>query len=258
MKMSLLDMTQAILSALDSDEVNSINDTTESQQVALTIKMVYNDIISRANLPEHFDTFELNASGDPLKPTLMYRPTGVQSLLWVKYDKRQDGDTNSDFQKLMFMEPLDFIDLMQSYSTRPDADIVSYDIVTSNDSSLTIYGLNNKAPDYYTSWDDYTLVFDSYDAEVDGTLMKNKSIAYGEFEPTFTMSDDFIPDLDSRQFSLLFNEAKATCFAELKQTENARAERNAKRGWVTVAHQKSTIPTNYPYVKTLPDYGRKR
>jgi hypothetical protein len=88
--------------------------------------------------------------------------------------------------------------------------------------------------------------------------MKNKTMVYGEYEPTFTMADSFVPDLDSRQFSLLYNEAKALAFAELKQTEHARAEKAAKRGWVTLAHQKSTIPTNYPYFNTLPNYGRKK
>ena len=72
------------------------------------------------------------------------------------------------------------------------------------------------------------------------------------------MEDDFTPDLDPRQFSLLFNEAKAWCFAEYKQTTHEKAERTARRGWITLAHQKDSVPANYPNIKTLPDYGRKR
>ena len=40
-KMSLLEMTQDILSDMDSDEVNSINDSVESLQVLGIIKNTY-------------------------------------------------------------------------------------------------------------------------------------------------------------------------------------------------------------------------
>lgn len=256
MKRTLLQLVQDILSSMDSDEVNSINDTVEATQVANIVRTVYNDIISRANLPEHYKLFELDASLDPTKPTLMIRPESVQSLLWIKYDCREAGDTNSDFRMVQFKEPLEFIDHCMSY--QGGTNIVRYQINGPNSSSIDIVGMNDKAPQYYTSWDDRYIIFDSYDASVDNTLMKNKTMAYGEFEPTFTMLDSFVPDLDSRQFSLLFNEAKATAFAELKQIENSRAERSAKRAWSTLAHQKSTVPTQYPFFNTLPDYGRKR
>lgn len=258
MKQTLLDLTQDILSALDSDEVNSINDTPEAMQVARTIKTVYNDIISRANLPEHFDLFELNASGDVTKPTLMYRPANMQNMLWLKYDKRAASDTASNFLPVQYLTPEEFTDRMVNYGSQTQSDILSYNISTANASTIEITCLNNKAPDFYTSFDDNMLIFDSYDVTVDTTLMKSKTLCYGEYEPVFTMSDSFVPDLDSRQFSLLYNEAKALCFAELKQTENARAERAAKRGWVTLGHQKSSIPTNPSYRDTLPSYGKKR
>lgn len=258
MKMTLLDMTQGILSSLDSDEVNSINDTPEATQVANVIKTVYNDIISRANLPEHYDLFELNASGEISKPTLMYKPDSCQEVLWVKYDKRMDGDTESNFLPVNYLTPTDFVDFVFQYKNSSANDVETYTLTTVNNSSIEIVCLNNKAPDYWTSWDDRIMIFDSYDSVVDTTLQKNKTMVYGEYEPTFTMSDDFVPDLDARQFSLLYNEAKATCFAELKQVENTKAERSAKRAWTTLGHQKSSLPGNYPYYNTLPDYGRKR
>ena len=258
MKFSVLELVQSILSSMDSDEVNSISDTTESLQVANIIKTVYNDIISRANLPEHFDMFELNASGDPTKPTLMYRPTNLRNLLWLKYDKKMVGETSSEYRIVNYLEPKDFVDRMLMQRNQSQSDVVTYFISTANSSSIQVSSLNNKAPDYYTCWDDHMILFDSYDAEVDTTLMKNKTMVYGEYEPTFELSDDFIPDLDSRQFSLLLNEAKSLAFAEMKQVENARAERSAKRAWVTLAHQKNAVPTNYPYFNTLPNYGRKR
>lgn len=41
MRKTLLEMVQDILSEMDSDEVNSINDTVEAEQVATIIKNCY-------------------------------------------------------------------------------------------------------------------------------------------------------------------------------------------------------------------------
>lgn len=77
MKKTLLEMTQTILSSLDSDEVNSTSDTTESLQVARLIQTVYESLVDIANLPEVKTLFELSASADPDLPVVMYRPDNV-------------------------------------------------------------------------------------------------------------------------------------------------------------------------------------
>lgn len=257
MKMTLLKMVQDILSSMDSDEVNSISDTTESLQVATAVKHAWNDIISRANLPEHFDMFELNASLDPNKPTIMRLPDGCVGLNWIKYDKQEVGDVEPNYQRVAYLPQDVFFDRFLNYQNQNQGDVVRFTIGTVNTSSIDIVGLNNKHPDYYTSFDDSTIIFDSYNAEVDGTLQKNKTICYGEFAPFFRMEDDFIPDLDDRQFSLLYNEAKASCFADLKQTENARSEGKVRKGWITLQNQKSQIPSKPSFYETTPNFGRK-
>src|ERR1700761_2633261 len=85
MKTTLLDLTQNILSSLDSDEVNSIGDTVESRQVAQIIKNKYYDIVNRVNLPEHDQLIQLDPALDAQTPVLMYVPDGVAELKWLKY-----------------------------------------------------------------------------------------------------------------------------------------------------------------------------
>lgn len=257
MKMTLLKIVQDILSSMDSDEVNSISDTTESLQVATAVKHAYVDIVSRSNLPGHFDLFELNASLDPNKPTIMRLPDNCIGLNWVKYDKRMDGDTEPSYQKVDYLPQDTFFDYVFGYKDQGQADTVRFQITGPNNSSIDIVGLNNKAPTYYTSFNDTTIIFDSYDSSVDNTLMKNKTICYGEFGRVFLMEDSFVPDLDERQFSLLYNEAKASCFADLKQIANERAEQKVRKGWVTLQHQKSNIPSRPSFYDTTPNYGRK-
>src|ERR1700742_1892795 len=85
MQVTLLDLTQNVLSSLDSDEVNSIGDTVESRQVAQIIKNKYYDIVNRVQLPEHEQLMQLDASLDAQSPVLMYIPDGVAEVMWLKY-----------------------------------------------------------------------------------------------------------------------------------------------------------------------------
>lgn len=84
-RFTVLDMTQEILSSMTSDEVNSISDTTESLQVANILKRKYYDIISRGDLPEHNQVFQLTPSIDAASPVLMYVPDGIGHVEWIKY-----------------------------------------------------------------------------------------------------------------------------------------------------------------------------
>lgn len=99
MKLTLLDMTQTILSAMSSDEVNSISDTAESMQVATIIRNKYFDIRSRVDLPDHQQLFQLQPSIDPTSPVLMYIPQGISDVKWLKYFDANslDGSTANDF-----------------------------------------------------------------------------------------------------------------------------------------------------------------
>src|SRR5687768_864155 len=117
MKMTLLEIVQEILSSMDSDEVNSIEDTTEAMQVAMVVRRAYLDLRSRLNLPEHFDLFRLTASGDSDLPIIMYRPESVDQLLWLKYDKRLAADDPVDYCDIQYMPPTSFFDRMFMMNT---------------------------------------------------------------------------------------------------------------------------------------------
>jgi hypothetical protein len=85
MQLTLLQYVQNILSALDSDEVNSISDTTESLQVAEIVRTAYFNILNRIHLPEHKQFIQFTGSDNVLAPVLMTFPTGVADIEWVKY-----------------------------------------------------------------------------------------------------------------------------------------------------------------------------
>lgn len=99
MKMTLLDMTQSILSSLGSDSVNSIGDTVESNQVAEILRTTYYNLLGRYDLPEHNRILQLTSSGSILQPTLMFRPDQVHRIEWVKYFDSNPSDTTSQYDQ---------------------------------------------------------------------------------------------------------------------------------------------------------------
>lgn len=255
MKYTLLEMVQKILSSMDSDKVNSIGDTVESDQVVDVIESVYNDIISRSDLPEHYTIFELDASGDVTKPTLMYKPDGILEIVWIKYNNKLSSETDSNFQPVYFKEFDKFVeDMLALKESESNITAFTHNIGTA---SIDFKCYNDRMPQYYTTFDDYTLVFDAYNVSEETTLVGNKTMVYGQKAPTFTRTDSWVADLDDKQYTILFNEAKALAFAELKQIQNASAERSARRGWIHKQKSRRAIPTPYPGLKRMPDFGRK-
>lgn len=254
MKYTLLDLTQAVLSSMDSDEVNSIGDTVESLQVATVIRSAYFDIITRANLPEHYSLVNLDPSLDETKPVVMYIPSTVAEVIWLKYNAATTTDTELLMRPVRFVELQEF--LAQSYQLlSSDANVATVTLTLKGNHVPFLYK-NDRAPTCYTSFDDNTLIFDAYDAAVDTTLQSSKTLAYARLTIPWTMADTFMPPLDDAQFALLLNEAKSLAWAELKQTAHVKAEKNSQRGWSTLQKNKhETEQTSF--FDRLPNYGRR-
>lgn len=256
MKYTLLDVVQILLSSTDSDEVNSISDTVESMQAAEIARQAYLNIVYKANLPESKTLFELNPSLTTNLPTVMYRPDAIQDIQWIKYNKATAVDTLPNFSLVDYVCLEEFFDRMYSLKTG-DPNTIQGTLVLNGSDTITLFWQNSLAPSYWTSFDDKTILFDSYDATVDSTLQKTKTLAYGTKSFTFTMSDIFVPDLDEPQHQLWVNEAKALGWAELKQTTHQKAEIEARRGWVNLMKTKRSVPEYISPLTSAPDYGRR-
>lgn len=239
---------------MDSDAVNSINDSVESLQVATVIRTVYFDMISRANLPEHYSLITLDASTDSSKPILMTVPSTVAEIKWLKYNNETTTDTDIRMEIVEYLPLPEFLERMDSIS-ESDTNVETFTHTIGADTYTFLYR-NDKHPQYYTTFDDNTLIFDSYDNTVDATLQKSKTRAYGRLVIPFTMSDTFTPDLDESQFTLLLNEAKALAWAELKQSPHPKAELNARRAWTNLQKHKNSTEVQSDFDQ-LPYFGRK-
>lgn len=252
MKLTLLDMVQSIGSSMNSDEINSISDTTESMQIAEIVKMSYFNIVSRANLPEQKLLFQLDPSLSIAQPNLMYIPSGIKKIEWLKY---YDADADATQYKYVTLLPIQqFIDYVNTFD--PSQSFVDTMNLTVNSETFLFRYRDDIQPTYATVLSDYYVIFDAFDGTIDTTLQASKTECYGLKATTWTMTDSFIPDLDDGQFPLLLNEAKSLAFFELKQTPHSKAEQEAKRQWTSLQRDKSVDdkPSSFDQ---LPNFGRQ-
>jgi len=208
-KLTLLDMTQSILSAMDSDDVNDIDDTVESIQVADLVREAFYELMSERNWPFLQQLTTCNSLADPNNPTRMEMPENLS--------KRE----------------------------------VLANVVNSNGIIM------NRDPQYYTSYDEKYIFFDSYEATVDSVLQSAKCKVFGVVSPQWQHQNNFIPDIPEKFFTTLLAEAKSQAFVNLKQQVNAREERKAQKGRIRLQSESYKINDGEFRFNRKVNYGRR-
>lgn len=247
-KQTLLDIVQEILSDMNSDNVNSISDTIEATQVAHIVRRTYFNLLNERVWPHRGQLFRLNSSADNAKPTHMLMDEDVLSIEWVKYNIRDASDDHDIYRDIVYKRPEDFLDYVMS---RDNSDTNITTVFDYNGTPLFIR--NDRAPDYFTTFDDEYLVFDSYDSAEDSILQHSKTQVFGYVEPEWRMEDNFVPVMPSKAFSLLVNESKSAAFLKIKEVFSQKDEQSAtrQRGWLSREKRRVGAPgTRYP------DYGK--
>lgn len=243
-KFTLLEIVQKILSDMDAEEINSIGDTTESTQVASIVEDTFYNIISNRLIPEHQQLIKLTSLSQLARPTHFRYPDNTTKITHVWYDVSDDD--SYEYATVEFVEPEEFF-------RRTDNRSQDYVDVEDVNGGTHLRILNNKMPDFYTSFDDYNIVMDSYDSSVDTTLTSAKTRAMGTVIPTFqSTNDDYTPDLDDNYFPLLINESKSVAMSILKGAPDPKVEQAARR-------QRTRVQNDlYNTVRTrgLSKYGR--
>lgn len=247
-KFTLLDIVQAILNDMDSDEVNSIDDTVEAGQVAQIVKTTYIDMMSNRNWPHTAGTINLTASNSVSTPTHMTIEDDVKEFISINYNKASVGETRRKYSPIYWMEPDDFL----RFTNKRNSDETNIDIIV-DPTGVELLIRNDKAPDKFTSFNDKTLVFDSYDNIVDNTLQSSKTQARGFLMKTLVIHDDTIPDLPDEAFSALIAEATTRAQLKLRQVQDVSAanEASKQQRWLS---KKARRIANF---QRYPDYGRK-
>ena len=232
--MTLLGMVQNILSALDSDPVDSIDDTVESVQVAELVKEAYFELLSQRDWPFLFLLGQLQGLGNTNTPTHMKIPDTWNKIKWVKYNKKE----------IVYVDPETFNNIISNR-------VAQAGVVDSNGYVL------NQDPQYWTSYDDTTIVFDGYNSTVAATLQASNSVVYGTQQANWVHIDTFIPAIPEKFFPTLLAESKSQAFVNLKQQANAREERKATRGRMAMRNEAWRNDNGEVKYNSKVNYGRK-
>lgn len=248
MKRTLLDMVQEILSDMDSDLVESIFDTVESEQVVTILKSTYYAMMSNRDWPHLRRSIQISSSLDPNRPTHMKLQDGIKELCFIKYNKEKLDATRKDFGDVTYLQPDHFL----HKTNNEDSSSANVKIVK-DFGGIDILVRADRAPSYYTSFDDKYVVFDSYDSEVDTTLQESKVQAMAYVMPTWVSGDSFIPDLPENAFTALVEEAKSRASLRLKQQMDEKAEQESSRQNRWLARKARRVNGGIQY----PNYGRK-
>lgn len=250
MKMTLLEIVQDILNDMSSDEVNSIDDTTESQQVAQIVKSTYFALIHGRDWPHTKRLIQVDPSGDDDLPTHMYIQGAIKKITMISYDKAKASDLGRRmFSEIRYIEPDDFLRMCNTRNTLG----TNQRTVVDPKSSIEFTIRTNASPEYYTSFDDSTLVFDSYDSSVDTTLQKNKIQVYAYVIPEWVHEDKAYPDLPDAAFTYLLEEAKSRAAFKVRQQPDQKAEQEAQKQKKWLARNDRKVARGIRY----PDYGRR-
>lgn len=236
-RMTLLDMTQNILTAMEDDEVNSISDSSSSLSVAQTVLDCYYELVDELSLPGNNRLMALEAVSDSDHPNYLKLPPTYTKLWWMRYNNKE----------VKYLSPWEFRRFLLERDTGVD---------------ITDFGgvklkIDNQAdPIYWTSFDDTYVVFDAWNTQTDSTMQQSKSEAFVEFEHDLSLEDEAIPDIPNRLFPTLLSKAKARCFVNFKQVSNVKEDQSERRG--LVRHQNDMIRTNGPDpMDRLPNYAKR-
>ena len=245
-KKTLLEIVQEILSDLNSEDVNTLSDSDEAEQIATIVESVYYNIVATRDIPEHNELIKLTALSDSTTPTHFQYPTNVACVTTVWYDVSDNGD-DPEYREVKWVDPVTFLHRTDRYNG-------SYTKVADVNAGTTMRIANDKQPDFYTSFDDLHIVMDSHKTSIDATLQASKSRAFGQKIPVFNKtSDTYVPDIDNVMFPYLIAESKSMAFDLLKGGATAKVEQAARR-------QKSYVQNDMFRTKrenVLNDYGRR-
>lgn len=249
MKETLLEIVQEILSDMKSDEVNSITDTAEAESVARIVLSTFQSMLSNRNWPHTHQLVSLVGFADNDLPTHVTVPSNLKELTSINYNNRKVGDARIYQQPVKWKENDDFLRWTnQNNSTKTNVKTVT------DPTGVKLLVRNDLHPKYFTSFDDDTLVFDSYDSDVDTTIHEDQIQALGYVNPTMTFSDSWVPDLPEEAFSKLKEEAKSRASFRIGSMADQKAEQVSSQQSRWLARKNWRVNGGLKY----PNYGRQR
>lgn len=221
---TLLEIVQDVHNDLNLDVCNTIGDTPDSLRVAQIAKTVFFEVIAQRDWPHLRMLRRLDSLADLTQKTGLAIPERVSRIDWIKYNCRKVGDTKDNFLEIKYLYPDEFI----ARSNNLDSSNAAVEEVTTPDGAVFLVR-NDKAPQYWTSFDDNIVYFDSLDSDIDDTIQGSKTQVYVVRTPSWSGTDEAVPDLPVEAFPGYIAEVKSTASLALNEIQSVKAEQQSMR-----------------------------
>lgn len=226
-KKTLLEIVQSTLGSMDSDSVDSINDTVESEQVALTAQEQFFELATYQRVPQFEQLTQLVGLADTDQRTVMLIPDDTTDIKDVRY-KHTNTDATTKFQEVHYVSKDEFLDTQ--LRLKVGEALIGENIL---DGNIRIPYRMDRGPSCWTTFDDEHLVFDSIDTveQGDDTLTNDNSMVIAYIIPAFSLTDTFVPDVPVKLFPQYMNMIKEANSYEQRQINNeVRTRKSEKQG----------------------------
>ena len=253
MKRTLLRVVQDTSRYLAGFNVDSVFDTDESLDIAYIAERMYYLMCQRYNNVQFTGAVgTLEAYVDPNYPTYMTIPENVQRIQnsKIQYNAIQSEDSATvRYKDVQYVAPEEFLRRSKTMvDTMPNTAVVN------DPSGVEFVIRTDKAPDYCTSFDGNTLIFDSYDSEVDTTLQQTKTRVFFTEEQVFLIQDEFIIPIPSELSEMYLDAVIAEASVQLRQEPAQEVQRRARAAQIRMQQKFGRIGSK----GTKLNYGRNR
>ena len=245
-KRTILELVQQLGEGIGSDEIDSLDETIEASEIATILKQTFNEVISRKRwefIADRVRQLDAIAGGSTQLNTLLI-PSDVTRINCLKY--RNTDNTVVEFTEIEYLQPCEFLEYVQSRNSA-DANVTAI----ANDDGVAINVLTDAPPTRWTSFDEEVITFDAYDSTVATGNLAADSVIIADIVPSIDYTDPTATlKLPERMETLVFNEALSTCNYRLRQTNDPRADRIARRQHISLRENeaitnKDTKEANY-------------
>ena len=223
-KRTILQLVSQLGEGIESDEIESLNETIEASDIANILEQTYKEILNRKTwefMKGHIRQLEASTLG----ANVLAIPADV-----LRIDKITYKDSNGFFVDVTYLSAEAFMMIVQARNTANDNTIA---IV--NAAGVSINVRTDATPLYWTSFDEATVTFDAYDTALGIENLPTDSVIISDVMPITDFTDPLaVLNIPERMETLVFNEALVVCNYRLRQTADPRAERVARRQHISL------------------------
>lgn len=254
-KLTMLQIVNKTMEALNLDEVNSISDSPDAEQIAQVAQDSAYDLLNQSEWPFTIRYTQLESIADADRPNYLRIPDEVVRIDFVRYDNTdpdnqdESGTDLVEVERIEWLPPEQFMEMTLMRNSQIDEVQTVTDF---NGATMLIY--NDRGPSYWTSFDDEYIVFDAVDLDIESTLQGNKSQVFGKYIEDIVIDDEFQLDAPAHFFSTWLADVKSTAFVYFKQEASPKDEQRARRGLAVLRRAASRTDRDDGKVK----YGRRR